>query len=81
MKALPRSVVLRAVLAVTPCSAQEIVVKNGQKVAFLGDLVTRWRPTGYAQQVMRGPEANGVKADMILGGNAGAWQRFAPNGM
>ncbi len=59
------------------CLAQEnIFIKNGQKVAFLGDVVTTGSATGYAQQVMRGLEANGVKAEMILCGNAGTSEQL-----
>lgn len=59
------------------CLAQDnILIRNGQKVAFLGDVVTTWSNTGYAQQVMRGLEANGVKAEMILSGNAGTSEQL-----
>ena len=49
---------------------------KGPKIAFLGDLVTTGLPAGYAQQVIRGLEANGIKASMILVGNAGPSDRM-----
>jgi lysophospholipase L1-like esterase len=63
-------------LAAWPTSghAQNIVIKNGQKIAFLGDSVTAFGagPSGYAQQVIRGLKANGINAALIgagIGGN------------
>ena len=45
---------------------------KGPKIAFYGDLVTTWLSSGYAQQVIRGLEANGIKASLILVGDAGS---------
>jgi lysophospholipase L1-like esterase len=59
--------------------AQNILVKDGQKVAVLGDQVTRWDATDYAQQVMCGLEANGVKAELILVGNQGTTDKMLAN--
>ncbi len=61
------------------CKAQaqneNILVKNGEKIAFLGDSITEQgakMPLGYVKLVINGLAANGVKADMIpagIGGN------------
>jgi len=54
---------------------QNIVIKNGEKIVFLGDSITAIgadSPAGYARQVIRGLEANGIKASMVgagVGGN------------
>ncbi len=57
-----------------PGHTQNILIKNGQKIAFLGDSITAMgvAPSGYATQVIRGLEANGIKATLIgagIGGN------------
>ena len=55
--------------------AQDIAVKDGQKIAFLGDSITQQgadRPSGYVRLVISGLEANGIKAICIpagIGGN------------
>jgi len=51
----------------------EIAVTSGQKIAFLGDSITQGGvgPKGYVTLVMRGLEANGVKAEMIPAGISG----------
>lgn len=57
----------------TPASA-EILVKNGDKIAFLGDSITQggWtNPVGYVRLVMAGLEANGVKAEAVPAGISG----------
>ena len=56
---------------------QNIIIKNGQKIVFLGDSITAMgtAPAGFAQHVIRGLEANGVNATMIgagVGGNTSA---------
>lgn len=53
--------------------AGEIVVTGGQKIAFLGDSITQGgvQPKGYVTLVMKGLEANGVKAEMIGAGISG----------
>ena len=53
--------------------AQGVLVKNGQKIVFLGDSITAMggAPAGYCQQVIRGLEANGIKATMICAGVGG----------
>lgn len=52
----------------------EILVKPGDKIAFLGDSITAggWgSPIGYVHLVIVGLEANGVKADAIPAGISG----------
>ena len=50
-----------------------IAVTSGQKIAFLGDSITQGGvgPQGYVTLVIRGLEANGVKATMIPAGISG----------
>ena len=50
-----------------------IAVTSGQKIAFMGDSITQGGvgPKGYVILVMRGLEANGVKAEMIPAGISG----------
>ncbi len=73
----PFGAVLILLAACAPlCSAQNTLVRNGQKIAFLGDQVTRGDATDYAPQVMRGLEANGVKAELILDGNQGTTDKM-----
>ena len=55
-------------------AAAEIAVKNGDKVAFLGDSITAggWgSPAGYVRLVMAGLAANGVKAEPVPAGISG----------
>ena len=62
-----------ALLISTPASA-EILVKDGQKVAFMGDSITQggWgSPGGYVRLVVAGLEANGVKVTPIPAGISG----------
>ena len=56
-----------------PVRAAEIAVKDGQKIAFMGDSITQAGagPTGYVTLVMRALEANGVKATSIPAGISG----------
>jgi lysophospholipase L1-like esterase len=53
--------------------AAEIAVKDGQKIAFLGDSITQVgaAPKGYVRLVISGLEANGVKATAIPAGIGG----------
>ena len=57
----------------TPARAAGIAVKDGQKIAFMGDSITEAGagPGGYVTLVMRGLEANGVKATSIPAGISG----------
>jgi lysophospholipase L1-like esterase len=55
-------------------TAQEIPIKSGEKVAFLGDSITAqgWSNLhGYVRLVVAGLEANGVKIDPIPTGGGG----------
>ncbi len=64
-------------LALVSCAASvraDIAVKNGEKVAFLGDSITQQgagSATGYVRLVMSGLEANGIKAETIAAGISG----------
>ncbi len=60
-------------LGANPVQAAEIAVKDGQKIAFMGDSITQAGagPKGYVTLVMRGLEANGVKAISIPAGISG----------
>lgn len=63
-----------AVLALINTATAGIAVKDGDKIAFLGDSITQggWgRPTGYVRLVMSGLEANGVKAEAVPAGISG----------
>jgi lysophospholipase L1-like esterase len=54
--------------------AQNIVVKTGEKIAFLGDSITQQgasSPVGYVRLVIKGLEVNDVKADAITAGISG----------
>ncbi|HEY3325036.1 MAG TPA: GDSL-type esterase/lipase family protein [Planctomycetota bacterium] len=54
--------------------AQDISVKSGEKIAFLGDSITAGgmgSPTGYCRLVISGLEANGVSAAPIGAGVSG----------
>ncbi|MEI6676685.1 MAG: SGNH/GDSL hydrolase family protein [Verrucomicrobiota bacterium] len=57
----------------TTVQAADIAVKDGQKIAFMGDSITQAgaSPKGYVTLVMRGLEANGVKAISIPAGISG----------
>lgn len=55
-------------------ASAEILVKDGQKVAFMGDSITAggWgNPGGYVRLVVAGLEANGVKVTPIPAGISG----------
>ncbi|MCX6904399.1 MAG: SGNH/GDSL hydrolase family protein [Verrucomicrobia bacterium] len=55
-------------------SPAEVVVKDGQKVAFLGDSITAggWgSPGGYVRLVVAGLEANGLKVAPVPAGISG----------
>jgi len=54
--------------------AQEIAVKTGEKIAFLGDSITQQgynNAGGYVRLVIAGLDANGVKAEPIPAGVSG----------
>jgi lysophospholipase L1-like esterase len=65
---------LAAMLLPARCQAEEIAVKSGEKIAFLGDSITAAgaaTPSGYVRLVISGLEANGVKAAAIPAGISG----------
>ena len=57
----------------TMASAAEVAVKEGQKIAFLGDSITQAgaSPKGYVRLAISGLEANGVKTTAIPAGISG----------
>ena len=57
----------------TAARAGDILVKEGQKIAFMGDSITQAGagPNGYVRLVISGLEAAGVKATMIPAGISG----------
>ena len=56
-----------------PARAADLPVKDGQKIAFMGDSITQAgaQPKGYVSLVIAGLEANGVKATAIPAGISG----------
>ena len=62
-----------AALATGTVQGGEIAVKNGEKIAFMGDSITQGGvgPDGYVTLTIRGLEANGVKATAIPAGISG----------
>lgn len=69
---------IRAACAVVVLAVQamagEVAVKNGDKIAFLGDSITQGgmgNPKGYCRLVISGLEANGIKAEPIGAGISG----------
>ena len=61
-------------LIATAVANAEIIVKRGEKIAFLGDSITQggWsNPAGYVRLVIAGLEANGVKAEPVPAGISG----------
>ncbi|HWE01546.1 MAG TPA: GDSL-type esterase/lipase family protein [Tepidisphaeraceae bacterium] len=63
-----------ALLIVPAFTRAEIVVKSGEKIAFLGDSITAAgaaSPSGYVHLVISGLKANGVNATAIPAGISG----------
>lgn len=61
-------------LTVTSATAQDIQVKDGETIAFLGDSITAQgasSPSGYVRLVISGLEANGIKAKAVPAGISG----------
>ena len=50
--------------------AGEVYIKSGDKLAFLGDSITKhgWRPTGYVKLVVLGLISNGIDVTAIAAG-------------
>lgn len=72
MNLLPR-LFLAMTLSATALHA-DILVKSGEKVAFMGDSITEggWgNPKGYVRLVMAGLKANGVEAEPVPAGISG----------
>jgi lysophospholipase L1-like esterase len=67
--------VLTAVLALSSlCAAQDVLVKSGETVAFMGDSITQqgWQSTaGYVKLVVAGLENNGVTITPVPAGISG----------
>ncbi len=73
MKTLVSTFVAAAILS-SHWTTAEIVVKSGEKIAFLGDSITQagWgQPAGYVRLVMEGLKANGVEAVAVPAGISG----------
>lgn len=54
--------------------AEEVAVKDGDTIAFMGDSITQYgasSPSGYVRLVISGLEANGIKCKMIGAGVSG----------
>ena len=62
-----------AILALSASAAEPVKVKEGDKIAFLGDSITQLgnRPAGYVNLVMKGLEVVGVPAVKIAAGISG----------
>jgi lysophospholipase L1-like esterase len=68
------STLLAAALLNSQWAAAEILVKSGDKIAFLGDSITQagWgQPSGYVRLIMEGLKANGIDAEAIPAGISG----------
>ena len=56
------------------CMADELIIKSGDKLAFLGDSITAQgadTPSGYAKLVVSGLDANGIKVEPVFAGIGG----------
>jgi len=68
------STLLAAAMFIPQWAAAEILVKSGDKIAFMGDSITQegWgKPAGYVRLVMAGLKANGVEAEAVPAGISG----------
>lgn len=61
------------VVGSTMALAAELPVKDGQKIAFMGDSITAGgaKPKGYVSLTIKGLEANGIKTTAIPAGISG----------
>jgi lysophospholipase L1-like esterase len=68
-----RMAAMAVVMGSTLALAAELHVKDGQKIAFMGDSITAGgaKPKGYVSLTIKGLEANGVKATAIPAGISG----------
>jgi lysophospholipase L1-like esterase len=66
-------VLTAAMVLCSVCAAQDVLVKSGEKVAFMGDSITQQGagPGGYVRLVVHGLESNGVKVTPIPVGISG----------
>ncbi len=56
------------------CFSGELILKSGDKLAFLGDSITQFGagyPGGYVKLVISGLDANGVKVEPVFAGISG----------
>lgn len=63
-----------ALATFSTCSAGDLLIKNSDKLAFLGDSITQdgaGHPGGYAKLVVSGLEANDIKVEPIFAGISG----------
>ena len=63
-----------AACAIATCACGEIMVKDGDTLAFLGDSITQFgqqNPDGYVNLVIRGLETEGVKVKPVKAGISG----------
>ena len=67
------AVLAASMFAVAASAAEPVKVKEGDKIAFLGDSITQLgnKPTGYVNLVMKGLEVVGVPAVKIAAGISG----------
>lgn len=68
-----KKLVMLAVLTAAISASAECLVKEGDRIAFMGDSITQFGdfPTGYVNLVMKGLEVAGVKAVKIPAGISG----------
>ena len=73
MKNILNMMAAAALMAGSTLMAGEIAVKEGQKIAFMGDSITQAGagPKGYVTLVIKGLEAAGVKTTAIPAGISG----------
>ena len=68
-----KKLALLACMAAAISASAEILIGNGDRIAFLGDSITANgnRPAGYVNMVMKGLEVAGVKAEKVPAGVSG----------
>lgn len=70
----PALILFAAIALFAPTSRAEIIIKEGDSIAFMGDSITQQgagSPGGYVRLVISGLEANGLKATPIPAGISG----------
>lgn len=71
---MTKRMTLVAACAIATCAFGEIMVKDGDTLAFLGDSITQYgqqNPDGYVNLVVRGLAAEGVKVKPVKAGISG----------